>query len=231
MQTFTRNPRKCFPVLAFIPLSTVTLIMKQSFAILSEKLLDRLLEVDTQKHRYKSGLTPPAQTPKLLQLQSRPECQVNISEAVTSRIQTQNPRLFYLIEFMSASGCRISEALAVKANNITSTGHVKIKALKGSVDRIVSSGMATKFMQDCKTKNISPWADWSRHFVYREFKKIGVSMSLPGKSRKAVTHAFRHQLAKSIQSANMQITDTQKALGHKSINSTKHYHGNKSEWQ
>jgi len=125
---------------------------------------------------------------------------------------------------MEATGCRVSEALQLKPTDITTTGLVKLSSLKGSDKRIVHSGNAMKFLLDCKKKNHILWNEWTRQFVYREFKKLGIGQQFGRSSTKSVTHYFRHIIAKSIKNENMNMTDTKKFLGHKSIKSTAHYH-------
>lgn len=199
--------------------------MKQSFQILSTRLMDRLLETNSFRPRRKSGSKPCAQTPKQLHPVTDPERPGLISSSLSDRLAIDHPKLLHLINFLSVSGCRITEALSITANQLTSTGLVKIKALKGSNSRMVSAGMATAFIIDCKARNVAPWEGWSRWFVYRQLKKFGIVMQCQNGKRSKVTHAFRHQVAQSIKSAGMTIDDSKNALGHKSIKSTEYYHG------
>lgn len=197
--------------------------MKQSFTILSEKLLDRILETNNTKLRSKSVPTPSAQSSKMLLSRAQADPIGLVSGHVLERIKNQNHQLYYLIEFMKASACRVTEALSIKPNDITSTGHVKINALKGSKSRIIHPGLSVTFILDCKSKSVQPWQGWSRFYVYREFKKFGINLTVAGKTNSKVTHAFRHTLAQSIKKANMGMSIAKDALGHKSIRSTKHY--------
>lgn len=202
--------------------------MKQSFQLLTEKVLDRMLETSTYQLRSKPAPTPSAQTTRLRSDITQAQ-EVNLVSVTTKeRIKLESYPLAMLIEFMEASGCRVSEALSIKSTDITQMGHVKIKAKKGSNDRVISSGMATEYMRDCYKKKKSPFDGWSRHFVYRQFKKYNIGTKYKGKSKASVTHSLRHQVAKSIQKAGMNITDSQNALGHKSIKSTEYYHGSKT---
>lgn len=205
--------------------------MKQSFKVLTEKVLDSFLETSPHQLRSKPALTPCAQT-TIVRSAPGQVSELNLVSVTTkAKIKHESYQLAMLIEFMEASGCRVSEALSIKPTDITQMGHVKIKAKKGSNDRIISSGMATEYMRECYAKKKAPFDGWSRHFVYRQFKKYNIGVKYSGKKKKSVTHSMRHQVAKSIQKAGMSITDTQKALGHKSLNSTSYYHGNQTSKQ
>lgn len=192
-------------------------------------MMDRLLETYPTKLRSKSGVTPPAQSPKLLQTREQSPGEYLVSSSKLSMIKRQNAKLYYLIEFMHASGCRISEALRLLPVDITYSGHVKIKASKGSANRIVFSGFAREYMISCKSNNVSPWAGYSRFFVYREFRKMGLMVQVSGNKNKSVTHAIRHVVAESMERAGMQLKDTAQLLGHKSENSTGYYHGKQTK--
>lgn len=203
--------------------------MKQSFQVLSEKLLDRILEVDKHQSRVKSGMSPGAQSPKLLQAQGSRLPVPSISEYQFELIRKKSQRLYYLIEFMLASGCRISEALAVNPIDINSLGMVKLKAKKGSKSRIVHPGKSIQFLLECRQKGEYPWSHFSRYFVYRNFKAVGINFKFNDNTNSSVTHAIRHIVAQSNKNAGFEIESTQYQLGHKSINSTKHYHDRTEE--
>jgi Phage integrase family len=213
----------CFR-LACLSLLEIIKPMKQSFTILSNRLLDRELQVVNKQVRSKSESTPNAQIVTQCSAGYRSGTIENESSSQYERIKRENTRLFYLIEFMNASACRITEALSIKPTNCTSSGHVLINCLKGGKQRIVSSGMATEFIKSCASRKISPWSDWNRFFVYREMKKFGIGIKLNGRVRKSITHSIRHNVAKSIKRSGMSIEVSKQALGHQSINSTAHYH-------
>lgn len=198
--------------------------MRQSFQRLTENLLDRLLDTKTRKVRSKSATTPPAQSETLLQIREPHTKYKSIPSGTMETIRKEQPQLYYLIQFMIASACRVSEALAITPQMITSTGHVKIKAAKGSQDRIVHAGMSMEYFIKCRTSAKSPFENWSRWFVYRQFKKYGIGIQLRGRKNKSITHALRHEVAKANQSQQFTIKDTKKQLGHKSPRSTKYYH-------
>lgn len=198
--------------------------MKQNFQILNDRLMDRLLSVQPNKDRYKSGIPSPAQTGTQCGTGSISEPAELVPESSKKRIMKENPRLMHLINFMIASGSRISEALKVNHWEITKTGHVKLHQLKGSGDRIVHSGMAMQYLLNCAKSKQQPWADWNRFFVYREFKKFGIGLQLQGRKKKSITHSVRHTVAKQIKKAGMTIEDSKQALGQKNVKSTTYYH-------
>jgi site-specific recombinase XerD len=197
--------------------------MKQSFVVLSEKILDRYLDVPTTRHRTKSGITPHAQTVTLCNSGSREDILEFIPPSELDRMKKESIRLFYLLQFLLSSACRISEALKIKPNDITQLGHVNIKALKGSNDRIISGGMSSEYLIKCKKNNISPWGEWSRFFVYHQFKKYNVGIQIQGTTKRAVTHAPRHIVSSAIKKANMNQELSKQALGHKTTKANDYY--------
>lgn len=198
--------------------------MKQNFQILNDRLMDRLLSVQPNKGRYKSALPSPAQTGTQCATGHIEDPAELVPESARTKIAQQNPRLLHLINFMTASSCRISEALKVNYWEITKTGHVKLHQSKGSGDRIVHSGMAMQYLLECLKSKRQPWADWNRFFVYREFKKFGIGLQLQGRKKKSITHSVRHTVAKQMKRAGMTIDDSKQALGQKNVKSTAYYH-------
>jgi site-specific recombinase XerD len=168
--------------------------------------------------------TSPAQIGTLCSLDKIQEDDSGPFDHELRQIKKQNYRLYLLVEFLLSSACRISEALSIQATDITSVGHVKIVTLKKGKVRIVPGGLATEYLRKCYRRKASPWGDWSRFFVYREFKKYGLSTKLKGRSKNTVTHLPRHTVAKGIQSAGMEIEMSRQALGQSSIKSTGYYH-------
>lgn len=202
--------------------------MKNDFRILSTRLMDRLLEVDSTQRRVKSGASPAAQSVTLLQRPSDPLKDYSTIESKLDHIKKQDLKLWYLIQFMIASACRISEVLSIIPSRITRTGHVKLIASKGSTNRIVFAGLAAEYMIKSKANNASPFEGWSRFYVYRQFKKYGIQSQYHGRKNKSVTHSIRHTVALANAKEAFEISDTQLQLGHKSTKSTKYYHESES---
>jgi site-specific recombinase XerD len=197
---------------------------KQSFQILTARLLDRELGLLPSQHRDKSGIGPPVRTVTKNQLQDPGDRPVETFRINLAGNLKESHPLKQLIYFMEATGCRISEAINLKPTDITSTGLVKLKSLKGSEKRMLHSGKSMEYLLTCKKRNHIDWNEWTRQFVYREFKKLGIGQQFGNSKTKSVTHYFRHIIAKSIKNEDMSMTDTKKFLGHKSIKSTARYH-------
>lgn len=198
--------------------------MKQNFAVLSTRLLDRLLSTPPTKVRYKSGTTPAAQIENQLQNNGQDDKLKIVSDSIMEQIKRENQRLYHLINFMSASACRVSEALNIRPYDITANGFVKLNTLKRGKPRIVHAGMSTEYMIHCKLKGLIPFDGMNRFFVYRCFKRYGIETQLKGRKKKTVTHLPRHFVAQQIQKAGMDIKLSQQALGQNSLKSTSFYH-------
>jgi len=171
----------------------------------------------------KSVITPSAQYTTLREV---PGGAQSITEPVLSQresIMRVSPKLWFLIHFMLFSGVRVSEALSISTNRISSNGAVRIKGLKGSDDRIIFDAESSQFFIDCKNSNVSPFRDFDRHFLYRFLKERGIYMQIEGTKKNAVTHAFRHNLLNANQEIDSDLSLSKKQIGHKSIESTKSY--------
>lgn len=119
-------------------------------------------------------------------------------------------------------GLRVSELLGISGGDIFKDGKVLIRGLKGSRNRIIHSGEIGAYMESCAGVHGRIWVEYSRFWLYRELKKMGVILAHEGKERHSVTHAFRHQY---IAQANQidGIETAQHSVGHRSSNSTKQY--------
>lgn len=186
--------------------------------------LNRIMHLGPSKAGTRSVANPPAQIGTLCSLAEISQDDSGPFDHELKQIKKQNYRLYLLIEFLLSSACRISEALSIQATDITSVGHVKICTLKKGKIRIVPGGLATEYLRKCYRRKAAPWGDWSRFFVYREFKKYGISTRLKGRAKNTVTHLPRHTVAKGIQSAGMEIEMSRQALGQTNLKSTAYYH-------
>jgi site-specific recombinase XerD len=126
-------------------------------------------------------------------------------------------------ELLYINGARITEVLNIKGTDISSKGHIKIKGLKSSSDRILRTSVHKQFWLGMRNFTDTLGSVYSRFYFYREFKKRGISLEFKGYKNKAVTHAPRHLLISELQTIDKELVTTQLTLGHKSIKSTEHY--------
>jgi integrase len=188
---------------------------------MAKKTLNEILTNYTNP--IKTVPTLSAQTTTRCETVDGTESQVEALWNKVEKLRGTVPQLFYLCVIMIEGNLRVSEALRIKPKDITSLGKVKIEALKGSHSRLISSGEAKKWLLQCKKINRIPFEGWSRFFVYREFKKLGISFQSNQSTKNSVTHAIRH----IVTAANRKVTDEpgiiQRDLGHKNQNTQKLY--------
>lgn len=147
---------------------------------------------------------------------SRISCSINALKKISNK-------LYYLAIILLAGGLRISEALNIKHSDISPLGFVKISGLKGSNEKIIQAGIATEFFIKCKSIPINPFQEYNRFFVYREFKKIGLSLHINKNTKASVTHIFRHLAAQESKKIGANQETIKRQLGHKQIKSTGFY--------
>ena len=132
-----------------------------------------------------------------------------------------------IIEVMQNGGLRVSEALSIKGTDILKSGHIRIKGSKGSDDRIVQVHVTRANYLVFLNQPVKIFDGYSRFWVYREFKKLGIGKRYKGKQKRSVTHYFRQENARLMESSGFDTSIRQKHLGHKSSNSIKHYSNGK----
>lgn len=120
-------------------------------------------------------------------------------------------------------GLRISEALGILADDWRAGQKVFIRGKKGSFDRVVSVRFFFTELRSFTFNYGCLQAAGNRFYFYREFKKLGIIFQSSNSSRSSVTHAGRHLLADNLFQHGNDIELSQRTLGHKSVNSTKHY--------
>lgn len=120
-------------------------------------------------------------------------------------------------------GLRISEALGILAGDWMAGQKVFIRGKKGSFDRVVSVRFFFNELRSFTFNYGCLQAAGNRFYFYREFKKLGIIFQSSNSSRASVTHAGRHLLADGLYIRYNDIELSQRTLGHKSVNSTKHY--------
>ncbi len=105
------------------------------------------------------------------------------------------------------------------------SGHVSVKGSKGSYGKVVYIVDGLEYLLKCRANSVSPFSCYSRFYVYRKYKQLGIELELNGKCKNAVTHAIRHMVAREEEKAGFSEKQTQRHLGHKNSKSTTHYRG------
>lgn len=139
------------------------------------------------------------------------------------RIAKQSKRLAAVYGLLIEGALRISEVLAIKPSDIDAQGKVSITALKRSTSRIVVSSLARDYLITCAKRSIAPFSEMNRFHVYREFKKLGIGIQVPGNKNKSITHVGKHLFALAAKDANFDVKQLQMSLGHKAASSTAQY--------
>lgn len=120
-------------------------------------------------------------------------------------------------------GLRISEVLSILADDWRAGQKVFIRGKKGSFDRVVSVRYFFTELRSFTFNYGCLQAAGNRFYFYREFKKLGIIFQSSNSSKASVTHAGRHLLADNLFQHGNDIELSKRTLGHKSVNSTKHY--------
>ena len=179
-------------------------------------------ESEKRKKAVSSVPTPNAQTNTLCKSRNgRSEIAKQLAEKVES-LKYENPKLYYFASLQQNFGLRVSEVLNISSGDIQPDGRIIIRGLKGSENRMVFSESGRKFFLNCRKYSIKPFADFDRYYINREYLKKSIFIKFANSDKKAVTHCFRHLYLTNLNS-DVDTDTKRKAIGQKSINSTKHY--------
>lgn len=167
--------------------------------------------------------TPSTQTTTLCGLGLDGDFMKYIETVIHKAATYHSIELAVLTDLLFTNGLRVSEALSIRSADIASNGMVKVRGLKGSKDRICYTTLMSRELVALRSTGGLIFGNLSRFYVYREFKKLGISFSVPGMEKKAVTHAPRHLFVLQAKASGWDTADTQAAIGHNSIQSTEYY--------
>ena len=176
-----------------------------------------------RKRPYSPVLNPPAQTARLCAIRSKSNVIGTSARDVYNLPQSLSRIDSSVIEFMHATGCRISEVLNIKPTDIAQNGVIKLSAVKGSNDRLVNAGPYNLLFYRGNLALPLISNGYNRFYFYRLFKKLGLYAQIGNREKNSVTHYFRHSMAASLQSANFDEKETALMLGHKKASNSNIY--------
>ena len=191
--------------------------------VINQKKLFTYLYGKPVNVRSKSGLSPSAQNPVMYDAGNDWEAvQEAVSIAMKHAFRTH--RAFYYFALIQMSGgLRVSEVLHIHIYDVTATGLIKVKVLKGGNDKVINVHEAKDFLKQCVKNAYLPWQNWNRFYVYREYKRLGFPSIPTGQNKHAVTHLFRHLQAAELKKIKVDEKTLAGYLGHKSLKSQQSY--------
>lgn len=128
-----------------------------------------------------------------------------------------------VVDLMLTNGCRISEVLRVRSEDILSEHRVFVRGLKHSADRVCTLSCVWPINKlHCAVSNLY-YGRYNRYYFYRLFIEYGIYGKVKGNKKQAVTHFPRHVYTSSLASCGCPTEVIQKEIGHKSRKSTEHY--------
>lgn len=128
-----------------------------------------------------------------------------------------------VITLLWQSGGRVSDILNVTEKDITEQGFISIHQSKGSNYITLQPIYYRNYWLSLKGSTLPPGKVYNRFHVYRLLKKYNITYRRKGRVNNAVTHAFRHNLAKELQHIDSTKKRAQDGLGHRSKRSTDSY--------
>lgn len=191
--------------------------------ILTEKRLDFLLGNKSVHDRTKPVPTPSAQYTTLGGGQRVLEQSTDSYLSTLETIKNKNPILHAIGWLLFTYGLRVSEVLNIQGTHLRNGQKIWIPGLKRSGDRYINYSYISSVILSMGKNSRQIFEGYSRHWVYREFKKLGIEIEVKKGGKKAVTHAGRHLVAQELKSSGDPVTSIQGFYQHKSVKSTEHY--------
>lgn len=167
--------------------------------------------------------SPPAQSPEVLHGNSKVDLFREKVETFCSANVLYPLRFRYLVWILLHSGCRVSEVLRLRDSDVTGNYLIRIRASKGSEDRIVTIPPLGQGKLIGVKSNAFLFDSYSRFYVYRVCKSHGLYIKKGDLEHYSVTHSFRHVYANQIQQLAKGDSVASRAMGHKNSKSIKYY--------
>ena len=175
------------------------------------------------KPRVNSVLNRSAQITNLCHPAKDPESTQRSLRDILDINKTYLGRYYYLFLLMESSGARITEILNIRSKDISKTGQIFVKGLKGSEDRVILDRQAAKWILKQKAKGIEVFETLNRFTAYRLLRNIGIGTVKKGRSKHAVTHIFRERFIGGLREIDIEESLRAKTVGHKNQKSTGYY--------
>ena len=140
-----------------------------------------------------------------------------------AKLKAQGGYLFEVATILYHSGCRVSEVLNLHTADVLQDNSLVIRGLKGSNDRIIKVPGIDKFLNRMRLKDMFLFEGYNRYFIYREFKKVGLSKNFGNHQNNSVTHLFRHQKIRTLRKQGLSNDLISKYIGHKNEKNTENY--------
>lgn len=190
---------------------------------MKKKNLSILNHASPIKNRVKPVLNPSAQSRGLC-CQGYGSFFADTSSALDFFLNSTYPvQVKAIIEVLYLSGCRVTQALSIKPNNISLNGKIQIKAAKGGKDTLCNPIHFKEFWINYRDGNSCFDNFINRFFIYRVCKNIGAVYKSKNNIKASVTHSFRHSLANELNLIEKDSNLISDVLGHKSLKTKKYY--------
>ena len=190
---------------------------------INEKRLFEDLNGYPEQPRSRDVLKTPAQTYKLCTDGDHLEPMIRNIEHAIEMTRNKNTVIHAILSLQYETGIRISEVLNIRGTDITVNRMVRIKASKGSENRVFNISSNWDFWSKYRKQYGKVFECYSRFYVYREYKKLGISFSFGIGNKMSVTHSLRHIMGRAMQDTNIDKSLIQKQLGHVNKKSTNTY--------
>lgn len=128
-----------------------------------------------------------------------------------------------VVSILLSTGCRISEALAVRQQDIILPFKVRIKGKKGSADGIYTIIKGDELLQHLHLNGNSIGELRNRFYYYRLFKAKGIYGKFGENKKLSVTHYFRHETTLNNKNQGVTTIENQKLLRHQNRENTNIY--------
>ena len=183
----------------------------------------RFDQLSSLQRRSNDALSGPAQSPALLTPNSVEDSFLQTLQSFITNNKAYPNQFKLMAWFMYCSGARVSEVLRVRACDVNGRYRVLIRASKGSQNRVCLISPLAGIELDMMGGGQNLLFQYSRFYVYRVFRNLGLSIRKEGNVNSSVTHSARNIYASEVRALTGVTDDMSNALGHKSKKSKLYY--------
>jgi site-specific recombinase XerD len=121
---------------------------------------------------------------------------------------------------MFCHGARISEVLRLKGSDILPNQQMRLKGLKGSNDRIVSTSLFSHELLPFVNCASPVFFGIDRFYIYRIMRKANIGCSGHSKTKNRITHSLRANYINELFENMQDVDSVAQIIGHKNSNNT-----------
>jgi|TARA_R100001530_G_C4320651_1_gene155632 integrase len=198
-------------------------IFWNSNGVISLEKLTKVINSGDTQHRSNSVPCSPGHKEQQSTNGYNIEAVLNSMAGWLAKARAHSPALLAVYELQMLYGLRISEVLRLQGCDVKSTRHIDVRASKGKEHRLVIPLESWEFYSRFIGISTQIFKNYNRQYFWREYRKLGIGIQVPGNVRRSVTHSLRHILISSLDNEKVNVKTLKSFIAHKSASAQEAY--------